>query len=111
MFSFSRFRGAENSRSESDDDKDSNNFDDHSATEENSDNEDGSRLRFDYGDVDDLKREVAELEEELMGYKVTQMNIKLAKQGLIQKGRKPELIKHVLNPQTPDLSHSWWKNL
>ena len=58
MFSFSRF----NSGSESDEDKDNNNVDDHPDNGENSDSEDESRLGFDDGDVDDLEKEVAESE-------------------------------------------------
>ena len=98
MFSFSRF----NSGSESDEDKDNNNVDDHPDNGENSDSEDESRLGFDDGDVDDLEKEVAESEEELMSYKVAQLKIKLAERGLIQTGRKPELIKRLLNPQPSD---------
>lgn len=37
-----------------------------------------------------------------MGYKVVQLKIKLTERGLIQTGRKPELVQRLLNPQPSD---------
>ena len=90
MFSFSRFRGVENRGSESDEDKDNYNIENHPDNAENGDSEDESRLGFDDGDVDDLEEEVAESEGEMMAYKVAQLKIKLAERDLIQTGRKHE---------------------
>ena len=63
--------------------------------------EDDSRIGFDDGDTDFLD-EVAESEEELNSYTVAQLKVKLAEQGLIQTGKKPDLIQRILNPQPSD---------
>ena len=72
-------------------------------TDGNSDEngEDDSRIGFDDGDTDSLD-EVAESEEELNCYTVAQLKVKLAEQGLIQTGKKPDLVQQILNPQPSD---------
>ncbi len=105
MFSFSTFRGAENSGSKSDKDNGNTDVHDHPDNGENGDSDDDSRLGFDDVDVDDLEEEVAESEEELMTFKVAQLKIKLAERGLIQTGGKPELISRLLNPQPSDFKN------
>ena len=79
-----------------------NNVDDHPNQEEDENSDGESRIGFDDGDINDFIEEVTESEVELMGYKVAQLKIKLAEQGLIQTGRKPELVKRLLNPQPSD---------
>ncbi|KAL3788257.1 hypothetical protein HJC23_011889 [Cyclotella cryptica] len=100
-----RTGSAENSGSESDIDKGNTDVQDHPDNGENGDSDDDNRLGFDDGDVDDLEEEVAESEEELMACKVAQLKLKLAKRGLIQTGRKPELISRLLNPQPSDFKN------
>ncbi len=72
-------------------------------TDGNSDKneEDNSRFGFDDGDTDSLV-EVDESEEELNSYTVAQLKVKLAEQGLIQTGKKPDLIQSILKPQPSD---------
>ena len=76
---------------------------DHVDTDGNSDEngEDDSRIGFDDGDTDSLDK-VDELEEDLNSYTVAQLKVKLAEQGLIQTGKKPDLIQRILNPQPSD---------
>ena len=80
---------------------------DHVDTDGNSDEngEDNSRIGFDDGDTNSLD-EVAESEEELNSYTVAQLKVKLAEQGLIQTGKKPDLIWRILNPQPSDFKKS-----
>ena len=76
---------------------------DHVDTDGNSDEngEDDSRIGFDDGDTDSLDK-VDELEEDLNSYTVAQLKVKLAEQGLIQTGKKPDLIQRILKPQPSD---------
>ena len=76
---------------------------DHVDTDGNSDEngEDDSRIGFDDGDTDSLDK-VDELEEDLNSYTVAQLKVKLAEQGLIQTGKKPDLIQRILKPQASD---------
>ena len=76
---------------------------DHVDTDGNSDEngEDDSRIGFDDGDTDSLDK-VNELEEDLNSYTVAQLKVKLAEQGLIQTGKKPDLIQRILKPQASD---------
>ena len=87
---------------ENDKDEDRIRFD-HVDTDGNSDEngEDDSRIGFDDGDTNSLDK-VNELEEELNSYTVAQLKVKLAEQGLIQTGKKPDLIRRILNPQPSD---------
>ena len=64
---------------------------DHVDTDGNSDEngEDDSRIGFDDGDTNFLDK-VTESEEELNSYTVAQLKVKLAEQGLIQTGKKPD---------------------
>jgi hypothetical protein len=100
MFSIPRIRGAVESGS--DNDEEFNNVDDHPTQEEDENSDGESRIGFDDGDINDFIEEVTESEMELMGYKVAQLKSKLAERGLIQTGRKPELVKRLLNPQPSD---------
>jgi len=92
-----------NCNSVENDEDDSSIMFDHVDTHGNSDEngEDDSRIRFDDEDTDSLKEE-AESEEELNGYTVAQLKVKLAEQGLIQTGKNPDLIQRILNPQLSD---------
>jgi hypothetical protein len=78
----------------------------HLDTDGNSDEngDDDSRIGFDDGDTDSRDK-VVESEEELNRYTVAQLKDKLAEQGLIQKGKKPDLIQRILNPQPSDFKN------
>ena len=89
MFSFSRIREAVES---GDNDEEFDNVDDDPNQEEDESCGCESRIGFDDGDINDFIEDVTESEVELMGYKVAQLKIKLAERGLIQTGRKPELV-------------------
>lgn len=99
MFSFSRIREAVES---GDNDEEFDNVDDDPNQEEDESCGCESRIGFDDGDINDFIEDVTESEVELMGYKVAQLKIKLAERGLIQTGRKPELVQRLLNPQPSD---------
>ena len=99
MFSFSRIREAVES---GDNDEEFDNVDDDPNQEEDENSGCESRIGFDDGNINDFIEDVTESEVELMGYKVVQLNIKLTERGLIQTGRKPELVQCLLNPQPSD---------
>ena len=110
MFSFSRIREAVES---GDNNEEFDNVDDNPNQEEDESCRCESRIGFDDGDINDFIEDVTESEVELMGYKVAQLKIKLAERGLIQSGRKPELVQRLLNPQPSDFKlkpkiEPWW---
>lgn len=74
-------------------------------TDENDDDNDDARIGFD--DVEtNTPVEMVESEEVLNGCTVKQLKIKLVERGLLVRGRKPDLIQRLLDPQPSDFKNN-----